>query len=534
MKSKIIILSLVALVLNACNSYDQEEKLDWVESHVYDMPENALDTLGAVNYSEIRGKKMKARYSLLMVIALDQCGRSIMRPELFSDAEVWYSKHGSPDERMKMNYYRSLVLKEQGFIRESAVALSEAERWAEKSSDSYSVVMLYLSLANEYNTASNSREVGKYMQKAIDALENAGLTTSFLERRRSKDDPMIMPLFLSNYAKSKLLRQDKDPRMAIGLLERKRDDYDSPFSAEEWAEYAYCRYLLGDIAGADAIVDSLAKEDQATIGPAYIWMASISQQQSKIGEAYEYILKSYAYNNTEVEAIINDSITAALQEHLRQKEYEMNRRERILLFLSVLFVFTFIALIVFFRYRKLRVERDVSRLKAIVDSLEGEVTRLHVYQNFARKKKGESHIEEERKRYLESCIRHIHDMGDMNYSLWKGKLQNSSDKRVLEEIVNTFDYVYDSDGNGEALIAWLDRELDGSVSKIINAIPLTNPAQARLLCFFILGLDTKMISDITEMSLNNIYTTKSRILKQINSLDSSIREEAMILLTGYK
>ena len=95
--------AIIAALLVSCERPQSDGRvsatLDDVESYINDHPDSALAVLRSVDTTALRTRGLRARYSLLRVMALDKCFEDITRPGLLDPAVNWYERHGSADER---------------------------------------------------------------------------------------------------------------------------------------------------------------------------------------------------------------------------------------------------------------------------------------------------------------------------------------------------------------------------------------------------------------------------------------------------
>ena len=110
-KIALLLVPVVAL-LSACSPVVHRQlttTFDDVESFINDHPDSALTVLSGVDSMALNTRALRARYSLLYVMALDKCYEDITAPGLLDPAVAWYERHGSADEKMKTLYYEGRI-----------------------------------------------------------------------------------------------------------------------------------------------------------------------------------------------------------------------------------------------------------------------------------------------------------------------------------------------------------------------------------------------------------------------------------------
>ena len=144
-------------------------ELDKLEKEISCKPDSVLAILNDINPQELRGRESKARYALLLSQALDKNGMDIKSDSLISPAVRYYSRRGTPDRRLRMNYYR-------GRIAENSGNPDEAMEWFKKGEE-------YVPACSDYATAGRL-----YSHKSVlyynifdynDALSNAKISSDF-------------------------------------------------------------------------------------------------------------------------------------------------------------------------------------------------------------------------------------------------------------------------------------------------------------------------------------------------------------------
>ena len=99
-RNKALLLVSVVVLLSACGPVAHRQlttTFDDVESIINDHPDSALTVLSGVDSAALNTRALRARYSLLYVMALDKCYEDITAPGLLDPAVAWYERHGSAD-----------------------------------------------------------------------------------------------------------------------------------------------------------------------------------------------------------------------------------------------------------------------------------------------------------------------------------------------------------------------------------------------------------------------------------------------------
>ena len=171
MKKLIIILILV--LLNACSGPRFNNKLDAIDAYVDSDPQSALVALNELSMSDVKSEKVKAHYSLLHSKAIDKCYIDTTDVSVVMDAVNYYSRHGSPDEKMQSFYYLGRIHGNAGRYSESIIALSRALEAGEASSDVKYKGRVYIAMADAHNHNYNTVEERRCVDMAIGYFEES-------------------------------------------------------------------------------------------------------------------------------------------------------------------------------------------------------------------------------------------------------------------------------------------------------------------------------------------------------------------------
>jgi Tfp pilus assembly protein PilO len=89
-------------------------QLDAAESVMEQQPDSALAILSAIDGTKLSGRKERARYALLMSMALDKNYVDTTTFSILQPAIDFYLQKGSPDERLRTYYYQGRISQNMG------------------------------------------------------------------------------------------------------------------------------------------------------------------------------------------------------------------------------------------------------------------------------------------------------------------------------------------------------------------------------------------------------------------------------------
>lgn len=103
------------MVLVACDRNTPIlEQMDMAENFLSSKPDSALTILESIPVTNIKDKKVAARYALLKSMALDKNYIDTTTFDILQPAIDYYLKKGSPDEKLRTYYYQGRIYQNQG------------------------------------------------------------------------------------------------------------------------------------------------------------------------------------------------------------------------------------------------------------------------------------------------------------------------------------------------------------------------------------------------------------------------------------
>lgn len=104
--------------------------MEAVESYIEDRPDSALAVLRGIGSGNLKGRAEKAKYSLMMTMALDKnyvdtCDFSVLQPAI-----DWYRNHGTKKDRFLARYYEGVIFINPMDTEAAMECFVEAEKYA--------------------------------------------------------------------------------------------------------------------------------------------------------------------------------------------------------------------------------------------------------------------------------------------------------------------------------------------------------------------------------------------------------------------
>ena len=146
MQKPLLCFGLVFLI--ACGRDITRQRLSDIESYIDSRPDSALAAIRQIDTAALRGRAVKAKYSLLHAIALDKNYIDTADTRIVKPAVEWYDHHGSPEERLKAYYYQGREFYNDKQYNKAAVSYTIALESIGESKDFKQNAMLYSAMAD--------------------------------------------------------------------------------------------------------------------------------------------------------------------------------------------------------------------------------------------------------------------------------------------------------------------------------------------------------------------------------------------------
>lgn len=98
----------------SCSGQDHRETLDRAEAVMEEHPDSAFCILKSIDKTTLGSRSERARYALLMSMALDKNYIDTTNFDVLQPAIDYYLKKGSPDEKLRTYYYQGRIYQNQG------------------------------------------------------------------------------------------------------------------------------------------------------------------------------------------------------------------------------------------------------------------------------------------------------------------------------------------------------------------------------------------------------------------------------------
>lgn len=463
--------------LTACHPHGESwHRLSQADSIMESHPDSALAILRTIDRSSLSGDEQRARYALLMSMALDKNYIDTTSFDILQPAIDYYLKKGNPDERLRTLYYRGVIFLNRHEDNSAMNAFLDALDLRKSVTDSLTLARIIVAQGTLYpqlyKTASQIRcnleaaeiygrtgakipEIKCYA-KAVNGyvvLNDTLAADSILSICDSlvRITPGGEPhLFFARLSKTAVQGSESEIRPFLEANAArnlsKANQYDYVFGYTRIGEYDKATRMLSRIR-----LDTTARDSLRYLSLEYM----INRRQHKDKEALESYLKFTDISERYQLKLTNDDLLFADKRHRIELENlrELRRRDNIIWGATVC-VILLLLLSGLLYHRRLIAERDKENLRLKQSALESEKAKMAAEQLTLK----ETHnrlvaeqakaVEEQRRREAEAAVlRHekiqLEDERDrLKNILDEQKLPDSPAKQLIRKRLAMLDGIF--------------------------------------------------------------------------------------------
>ena len=514
--------------------------LNDVETYINEHPDSALAVLRQLNSADApRGAAQRARLALLHSMALDKCYIDLQTDSILAPAVAYYERHGTPDERLRTQYYLGRLQYNAGDYQEAIVTYTEALELSGKATDQKYIGFVNQAIADTYTASFLREEADSFLEHAYHAFLAVPDTTlakltlykqaiSSVSQRKWEQADSIHKVLLENpeeiedylprvkasYALSLILRTKDNAAKACSLFEEALSKDSSFPSANYYAAYAYCLSVMGQMPRAERIYDQLISLYPTDKGFLF-WRSKVEADQYDYQEAYYYLKESLAYQDSVLRKSLNQSTVAAQKEFFshkatQERDRAQHRKELIVLILLLFITTAILTAILIIQYNQ-KVQHEKARLLQLIDTIQRQSERA---------------VQDRDLQYTHLFQDYFNTLGKICADYEEGKISETriADKAVLRRIDRI---VHDFVGNADSHQAFedlLDSYLDNIMSSFRKDFPKMKSQDYQLASYVFSGIDMATTSVLMGLDVDVLYTRKSRLKSTIAKTDSSNKD----------
>lgn len=515
------------LLICSCCERAFESSLRSAETLIQSSPDSALVLLLKIDPNNLESPKTKAKYALLMSAALDKNYIDVCSDSLILKAVTYYSRYGSPKDKMLSWYYQGICLKNAGELIPAILAFEKAEKEASHLEEWLYSGLIYRNKAALFNLSNNSVVAIENWEKAISCFDkvNADLYTAHAELSLAIDysniaefamaDSLINNLELlhpenrsiQNRCRLKkagiLVKKEIEPDKAIALF------HSVPIKRFDVLDYGYLAQALEMIDRRDSADYWLnegyrhCSDDKEVATIDYI-KAFVEKKRGNYPEAFRLLEHSSSVQDSVTRVLLQQSVSSSLRDYYKDEALKNEERIRSMreksIWGAVFCVFIVLALVMAVFTLSRKKDRLIKEQMARLALEEKELERLH-----------------REKAYLVGSLfsEKVDRLDQLCESYFKSedtKQQGSLFKQVKQLAAKI--------KNDEELFASLEKDLDrycnGIMAKLRAQVPRIKGENLLIIMLFFAGFSYETVLIIlNKNSIQSLKTARSRYRKEI-------------------
>ena len=520
---RIIGLSAFAVViitlLGSCGSRTEEKRLSDIESYIDSRPDSALAAIRAIDTTALRGRAVKAKYSLLHAIALDKNYIDTADTRIVQPAVDWYSRHGSPEEKLKAWMYLGTEQFNGSLFNNAIVSYSLAVESAPLIGDQNLLGILYSKMADTFTKTFDYAQASDYIDKSLDCFRRCGRVDqeklellrkagNLCQIRKWEEADSCFNTLLRDRSINGYIRERAMIEYALFLLslripdESKAMEYFSKAledgakfeNVSEQYAYAYLLCARGDNDEADSIWGRGAPAGGMDLYSYYYWRHRENLRQGDYYNAYHNLWYAMSARDSIIkkrfEVSASDSQRYFLERSVDNQTVMIhNQRQQVIIITLLCLALLFLSIIMYLLYQRVthRRQEEQERFNIVIENLRNQVAKNE------RSNKRKAMFEFLANVYEET----YRNVGD----------EDTSDNlvRVLKKKIGNLRTDPKAQEDFERMV---DKEMDGIMTKFRNDCPSLNDSEYRMASYYFAGFDNTTVMII--MGISSLENTRSR------------------------
>ncbi|MGM9739895.1 MAG: hypothetical protein ACI3ZP_04755 [Candidatus Cryptobacteroides sp.] len=176
-----LLVAFTAVLLLSCEGEKfSVEMLQKAEACMEGNPEEALKILDSLTQGDLSRRRLQAKYSLLMSMALDKNYIDVDNDSIIHPAVEYYKRRGPADDRLKTWYYWGRIAMNTGEYETAISRLTIAEKYVRRASDQVAVGRLYKAQTSVYQYCYDTDAMIEAAGKAAALYKSIGDTTKYI------------------------------------------------------------------------------------------------------------------------------------------------------------------------------------------------------------------------------------------------------------------------------------------------------------------------------------------------------------------
>lgn len=543
----------ILFCVESCSSHQTYLRLNDVESYIQERPDSALIVLNDLDRGLLCTNRLRAKFSLLYSTALNKNYIDTTDMSIIQPAVDFYSKHGTPVEKMKSYFYLGCFHANRGEDDRALLDFQLALEDSSKVSDDHYKELVNSAISDVFSRNNNveqelayAKEALKYGKFAKDSIGIWAITghlascyancRRWTEAENTYKDYFDMPVYdtLSyvlrciSYAKDLLRLPEPRLHQSIIILNDIVKSHPEYMTVEGYCIYAYAYQRLGDSSLADGILlqlESLNKQHDLV----KLWRYRIRRNQGHYKQALEDLEQSVLVQDSIVLSSLRQSLIRSQRDYL-QAETTILRKESVLdkQHMAILVLCSIIALgILVFLY--LRKKAALAQKTEELAALHYESQQMLNLQNVqvtainAQLAEKDAALLQLRKQFSALYKAQYKSLNDLCIA-YLSPIKKDRKDVLYDEAMRQLSVIGNDKESQNKFMSMVNGSLDNIIDKLRRDLPSHKELDFRFLVYVIAGFDATTISNLTGYSVGTVYTKKNRLKSEISSLESEYRD----------
>ena len=543
MIKRIRVVILISFLFTSCVGGNVMRRLSDIESYIDTHPDSALVAIRQIDTLSLKTKAQKAKFALLHAMALDKNYIDTSNTSIIMPAVDYYSKQGSPEERLKALMYLGTEQYNAGAYNQAIVSYSQASDYSKDVKDFNLLGVLFSKIADTYTMTQDYSQAdlfidkslecfricGKNDQEQLEQLRKARSLVYLMEWRKAdeyfktliQDSTITPPLkgyIEGDYAMMILSSPEHDDLLALEHLEEALRVNGYLKNVDQYCAWAYLLDYSGKKEESKQVLSQILPLNDTNRYSYNYWVHRIQKKNGHFKDAYYSLWE--AKRNSDSIAHINYIKSASIAQRDYYEKEKLNRgleliKSKYHKFFLILLAAIISILSAFFLWKQKHdyLEKE-GRSALIIDSLKDQVKSIGSEKDLLIKEKTKARFAvigslfEDAYHYMEN--------------------DDTPSKERLYEIINSRTRLLGSNNNAQTEFEKSLNEESGNImTSFRNDYPDLKPEDYRLASCIFAGFDNTLI-----MMIMGIATLEYTRVKK-NRLKTKIQNRPSPLIDTY-
>lgn len=524
-------LMLFSWLMVSCSESKEQKVLNRVESVIEAHPDSALTLLRGVDKASLGSDKERARYALLMSMALDKNYIDTTTFDVLQPAIDYYLDNGNPDDRLKTLYYQGRIYQNKGDRDNARNTFAKALDNTHGVKDSLCIARTLVAQAGLYFDLYDFESYTNFHLRAAKIYKNYSYKVyeldCLLNALNGADDKALADSILNLCASFSSLdeaQQQKFNGYKMSYLNRHGTKKELSEIVRKQRAYSYdvngllnlalAYNKLSDNAKAKQLLDDV--HDSGVNFDTLKYQAILITVLRDLGDYKQAFLNywDFSHKTDSIHSILIEQNQRSIEEkhdlELKAQEKERQKSQIIWCSISIVLLLCIIILAYSLYVKRIKTEHtnDLLKIRNLQDSLFERDRRQEAMSNKI------GGLFSTRFKLLDSLAS----------SYFECKETGQEQKRIYSEVKNSLSD-FSSDATTQELIDVVNGYKNGLMDNFKSDYPKLSASQYRLALYLFCGFSLPSISIFIGSDLRNLYVYKSRLKSVIAKGDTPRKEE---------